>query len=128
MQLNFFSEADLKFTELQPHGYVLENLVEFLDLMENADYHYADCIIIRESNLNPEFFDLKTGFAGEVLQKFSIYNQHLVIIGDFSKYKSHSLQAFIRESNRQGRILFAEKFETAVEILLKSGTMKNRNK
>ncbi|MGC9344551.1 MAG: DUF4180 domain-containing protein [Bacteroidales bacterium] len=127
MQLNFFTRADIKFAELQPYNYILKDLDDFLDLLGNADYHYADCIIVRESNLNQEFFDLKTGFAGEVLQKFSTYNHRLAIVGDFSKYKSNSLQAFIRESNRQGRILFTEKSESAVEILCNSGIIEKNN-
>jgi hypothetical protein len=128
MQLNFFSKSNIKFAELLPANYILESLDEFLDLLGNADYNFADCIIIRESNLKPEFFDLKTGAAGEVLQKFSTYNQRLAILGDFSKYESNSLQAFIRESNRQGRILFVDKAEIAVEILLNSGIVNNNNK
>jgi hypothetical protein len=31
---------------------------------------------------------LKTGLAGEILQKFSTYNMRLGIVGDFSAYTS----------------------------------------
>jgi hypothetical protein len=40
-----------------------------------------------------------------MLQKFSTYDFKLAIVGDFSKYKSKSLQDFIRESNK-GRVIF----------------------
>ena len=37
-------------------------------------------VVVSESNLNPAFFDLKSGFAGELLQKFVNYNARLAII------------------------------------------------
>jgi hypothetical protein len=82
--------------------------------MGNASYSGCSMIIIRESNLNADFFRLKTGLAGEILQKFSNYRIKLAIIGDFSKYKSKSLQDFIRESNKGNRIFFVENIEAAL--------------
>jgi hypothetical protein len=37
-------------------------------------------IVVAEADLCPEFFDLRTGFAGEVLQKFVNYRARLAII------------------------------------------------
>jgi uncharacterized protein DUF4180 len=37
-------------------------------------------LIVRESDLCPEFFDLRTGLAGELLQKFVNYRARLAII------------------------------------------------
>ena len=59
-------------------------------------------------NLHPDFFRLHTGLAGEILQKFSTYGFKLAIVGDFSKYKSISLQDFIHESNQGNRVFFVE--------------------
>jgi hypothetical protein len=52
-----------------------------------------------------------------MLQKFSTYNFKLAIIGDFSKYKSESLQDFIRESNGGNRIYFVENLVSAFNKL-----------
>lgn len=84
-----------------------------LDLMVEAG---TEAIIIHEHNLNKEFFDLGTRFAGDILLKFTNYRKKLAVIGDFSKYQSEALQAFIRESNRTGDFLFVtdiEKVKTA---------------
>ncbi len=43
-------------------------------------------MIIREQNITPDFFDLKTGIAGKILQKFSNYRVRLAIVSDFSSY------------------------------------------
>lgn len=56
-----------------------------------------DGIILQARHITPDFFDLKTGMAGEVLQKFSYYRMCLAIVGDFSAYGSKSLQEFILE-------------------------------
>jgi hypothetical protein len=44
-------------------------------------------LVLDERNLTPDFFDLKTGFAGQVLQKFVNYRTKLaIIVRDASKY------------------------------------------
>ena len=37
-------------------------------------------LILDESQIAPEFFDLRTGFAGEVLQRFTNYRARLAIV------------------------------------------------
>jgi hypothetical protein len=87
-----------------------------LDLMGNADYQGARQIILREENLSPDFFNLSTRLAGDILQKFSNYDMSLAIVGDFDKYRSKSLQDFIRESNRNRRIIFVDSIEQVMEV------------
>ena len=72
----------------------------------NCHYQGSDSLIIHERNLPAEFFDLKTGLAGDILQKFSTYQGRLAIIDDFTKYESKSLNDFIYESNKGRRINF----------------------
>ena len=44
-------------------------------------------VVVREQDLCPEFFDLRTGFAGEFFQKFVNYRVRLaVVISDPSAY------------------------------------------
>jgi hypothetical protein len=74
-------------------------------------------MIIRENQITPSFFDLKTRLAGDILQKFSNYRMQLAIIGDFSKYRSKSFQDFLRECNRGNRIFFPENLDDAIEKL-----------
>ena len=87
------------------------------DLLGNADYQGASRIIVKEKNLDPRFFDLKTGVAGEMLQKVSNYHKKLAIVGEFEKYNSDALNAFIVECNRGNSIFFVSGFETAKKNL-----------
>jgi len=90
---------------------------DMLDVMAGCTWDGADTMVISEHHLNPEFFNLKSGLAGEMLQKFSNYRMNLCILGDFSKYESNSLRDFIRESNRSGHIVFAVNIEEALQML-----------
>jgi len=98
-----------------------EKIVEVGDILDMiAEIGQNDCgdLIICDSALNKDFFDLKTGFAGEILQKFSNYRVRLAITGDFSKYPGKSLKDFIRECNRGNQIFFVP---SAGEALIRLG-------
>lgn len=102
---------------LRSLGILIRETQDALDLLGEAAYLNSHKIIIREDQLTPEFFELKSGLAGEILQKFSTYNVQLAIIGDFSKYASKSLRDFILESNKYGQINFVSSLEEAKERL-----------
>ena len=101
--------------EIVSDSFVISELDDALDVLGNAYYLGATGMIIHENNLSPDFFDLSTKIAGEILQKFSTYQMHLAIVGDFNKFKSKSLHDFIYESNKTGKILFVSTLEEAKE-------------
>lgn len=72
-------------------------------------------LVVDKEQLDPSFFDLRTGLAGEVLQKLTTYRIRLAILGDFTDYTSQALRDFIRESNRQGNILFVADLKAVSE-------------
>lgn len=108
---------DINIAEIVSDGVLIKNASEGLDLMGNVYYQGFDRMILYEKNLSPDFFDLKTGLAGEILQKFSNYRMRLVIVGDFSKLKSQSLKDFIRESNAGRQVNFVETLPEALTRL-----------
>lgn len=110
---------DIKIAEVIADKVIISETQDALDIMADANYQGAYKIIINENNIIPAFFDLKTGIAGDILQKFSTYNVQLAIVGDFSKYTSKSLTDFILESNKYGRINFVSTVEEARSVLLK---------
>jgi len=97
---------------------IIRSVRDATDLLGNADYHGANRIIVGESNLDPQFFNLKTGLAGEILQKISNYHKKLAIIGEFGKYNSTALNAFIIECNRGNHIFFVPDIDSALTKLL----------
>jgi hypothetical protein len=96
------------------------NVDILLQLMADAVYNNsAYGMIIHSSSLPQKFFELKTGIAGEILQKFSNYRMKLAIVGDFTEVKSKSLRDFIRESNDRKIITFVPSVEEALVLLAK---------
>lgn len=106
-----------KIAQLISEKIFIETAEDGLNLLGNLYYQGYDKIIIHEKNLTPDFFDLKNGMAGEILQKFSNYRVSLAIIGDFSKYTSKSITDFMYESNKTGHICFVSSKKEALEML-----------
>lgn len=100
--------------ELEAEGVVLTTPQEFLQMLMESG---ADDIIVHQKNIHESFFDLRSGIAGEMLQKIVNYRLRLAIIGDFSVYESKSLKAFIIESNRSNAIMFVGSVDEALNRL-----------
>ncbi len=115
MNLSIINRNNKTIAQLTHHDALLVHTDDFIDLLGNASYQGATGIIVHESHLSPEFFDLSTRIAGEILQKFSNYRMKLAIVGDFGKYDSKSLRDFIYESNKTGHILFVSTLEEATQ-------------
>ena len=107
----------LTFLEIRSEEQFINNVQDVLDLFGELYGQYYDGIILYERNIIPDFFDLQTKLAGEILQKFSNYRIRLVIVGDWSKYTSRSLEAFITESNRGKTVNFSSSLTEAVKLL-----------
>ena len=101
-------------TEIIPIDVKIGTVRDALDLMANAS---SERLLIHEASLPASFFDLSSGLAGDILQKFVQYGMTVAIVGDFEKYNSKSLSSFIVECNRGRSIFFVRDVETALERL-----------
>ncbi|WP_316843013.1 DUF4180 domain-containing protein [Pedobacter gandavensis] len=119
MKIEVHQNGEVKIAEVISDSFVISNAEEGLQLMVDLYYQDFDKIILHEPNIKPDFFDLKTGIAGEILQKFSNYRVRLVIVGDFHKYPGKSIKDFIYESNQGRQVNFLNSVEEAVERLSK---------
>lgn len=106
MKIETHNINDKKVAEIITDEVILRTSEDGIDLLGNLYYQGFDKIIIYEKNIIPDFFDLKTKIAGDILQKFTQYQMALTIIGDFSKFESKSLNDFILESNKGKQINF----------------------
>jgi hypothetical protein len=100
--------------ELTDKDFKISEAQDALELINMAEDQDCICYIVNKENLSEEFFNLGSGLAGDILQKFSNYRVKLAIVGDFSKYKSKNINDFFRESNRTGHILFVNTREEAL--------------
>ena len=100
----------------------LGEIRDILDLMAELWFNNrCTGMIVAKESFDEAFFDLRTGLAGEILQKFSNYRMKLAIVGDFSGYASKSLRDFMVECNRGGLVFFVDSEEAALKALLPGG-------
>ncbi len=102
-----------KYVEIITDETIFNSVDEVLDIM--AELYQSGCtkIIVHEKNLNEQFFQLRTGLAGAILQKFATYGFRIAIIGEF-QYESKSLNDFIRECNQGSMIHFVPDIASAL--------------
>ena len=111
MQIIIHKKDGQKIAEIAGDPVIVKNERDALDLMVDPQLQGARKIIIHRENITPDFFDLSTRLAGEILQKFVTYQVKLAIVGDFQD-ASASSRAFIYESNRGTEIFFVKDVET----------------
>src|ERR1035438_10856595 len=89
-------------------GPLLGNSQDAVALIGDAFGQAAKLIVIPASRLSSDFFRLRTGMAGDMLQKFVTYGLKVAILGDIEPHISAStaLRDFVTESNRGDAIWF----------------------
>lgn len=118
MELQIIEKNGYKIALVQSEDIVIATAQDALDLMATLRYeHDCERVILPRACLTGVFFDLKTGIAGEILQKYTNYHIKIAIIGDFSEIKSKALRDFIYESNQGSGTFFLPDQEAATEAL-----------
>lgn len=79
-----------------------------LDLIGDAWASGAEVVAVPAGRLDPAFFDLSSGLAGEFAQKLVNYRLHLAVLGDISAHVEgrDALRDYVRESNRGQHVWF----------------------
>lgn len=117
MQIKTHTVRNIQLAEIIADDPVIEKAEDGLDLLGNVYYQGFDRMIIHAANIHPDFFDLKNGMAGEILQKFSNYRMRLAIVGDFSAHTSKPITDFMYESNNGKQVNFLNTLEEALDKL-----------
>jgi Domain of unknown function (DUF4180) len=96
-----------------PDGKKLRTGRDATDLMGEAFEYQAGMLVIPAERLDEDFFRLRTGVAGEIVQKFVQYGARIAVVGDISHYVSEStaFRDFARETNRGSHFCFVADIE-----------------
>ncbi|MFD2245407.1 DUF4180 domain-containing protein [Pontibacter ruber] len=117
MEIEVHHINNTKIAEVISDATEINNIEDGVNLLGNLYFQDFDKLIIHERNITPDFFDLKNGVAGEILQKFSNYRVRLAIVGDFKKYTGKSITDFIYESNKGKQVNFVSSVTEGLHIL-----------
>lgn len=120
MQITLNRKDNSTVALISSEGIVINNVNDALDLMANVRYQECDKMILRKEQITDDFFELKTGLAGEILQKYTNYQMRVAIVGEFNGYNSKSLNDFIYECNQGNKILFKSTEDEALAALHQS--------
>jgi len=101
-------EDDFLVLYLDSAGPPISTAEHVSDLVGTAWSENASLIAIPVERLDPEFFRLESGFAGELTQKLVNYRLQLAILGDIEKHidASGALRDYVWESNRGSQVWF----------------------
>ncbi len=89
-------------------GPLLSSGADALGILYDDGAADAEWIAVPVARLDPSFFSLSSGVAGEFVQKFANHRQRLAVVGDISGALEESapLRDFVRESNRGRQLWF----------------------
>ncbi len=81
-------------------------------LLSAAWEHCAQLVAIDASCLDESFFQLSSGLAGRLVQRFVNYRMPLAILGQLGRHldASRALTDYVRESNRGNTVWFLDHF------------------
>ena len=102
------SNPDLTIQFEDADGPVIARTDDAMDLIGNASYSGVGLVVLPVERLDPEFFRLSSGLAGDVLQKFVTYRVRVAILGNITTHveASDALRDFVWESNRGEHVWF----------------------
>jgi Domain of unknown function (DUF4180) len=100
--------SDIRILHLETDGEPISTPDDASDLVGTAWSHHANLIAVPVERLDPEFFRLSTGIAGEITQKLVNYRLRLAVIGDITDHlaESNALRDFVWEANHGDQIWF----------------------
>ena len=120
MTKTIITQNSINIAAIHSNTVLLHSAADAMDLIAAAFYEDScTAVILNKEAVAADFFVLRTGLAGGILQKFTNYRMRLALIGDFSAYTSKPLRDFIGESNRGRHVCFAASVQEALAWLSK---------
>ena len=87
-----------------PDGPTIRNDRDAVDVIASAMEQDSTFVVIPVARLDEDFFVLRTGVAGDIVQKFVNYRVRLAVVGDTSRWlDSSSFRDYVTETNRGGQ-------------------------
>ncbi|MEW6184061.1 MAG: DUF4180 domain-containing protein [Bacillota bacterium] len=118
MEINIGQAKGRTYVEGKQGCLIVQEERDVLDLLAECGQNDTQLLMLHHENINPDFFDLKTGFAGTVLQKFSTYYMKAALVVDMDRIKSERFKELIYECNKGGNIRFCKERSEAEDWLV----------
>jgi PadR family transcriptional regulator, regulatory protein AphA len=100
MDYQFVTHGNTSYVECLPEGGKIASEADALDLVAACGEHLCHRLLLHASNLTPDFYNLRSGLAGEVLLKFSNYRIQAAAILKPELAEQGRFGEMVLESNR----------------------------
>jgi len=100
-------------------GVCIKSEADILDLIAFCGENDTNLLMLYDRNLTPDFFDLKTGFAGMLFQKLVNYHIRAVMILSSDTMLNKRFIELVYESNKGDQFRFYRDKDVAVQWLMK---------
>ena len=126
MNAKLIEQSNHRLLILNTEGPILSRTQDLLDLIQEALVQKASVLVVPVLRFDPAFFQLRSGLAGEFVQKIVNYQLKLVIVGDISAQvaASDALRDFVREANRGHTVFFVSHLEALADTPAFGATIK----
>ena len=101
-----------KFVIAADHGISVRSLD---DAAEAVSASLGKGLVLSESDLGPDFFDLRTGLAGELIQKFVNYRTRVAIVVAVPESHGERFSELAREHATHPTVRFVHSLEDALQ-------------
>ncbi|MGE5422361.1 MAG: DUF4180 domain-containing protein [Ignavibacteriales bacterium] len=114
MHCRKIEQNGIKYVEGLVGHLLIQNEYDALDLMAYCGENDTDRLLLQGDNFTPQFFDLKSGIAGAVLQKFTNYRMKVAAVISPQLVKGRFKQ-MASESNQGSSFRIFNDYQTAVD-------------
>lgn len=109
---------DIPYTRCLSEAVVLSTVQDVLEALYFGGEAATGRYLFRAENFPPAFYDLSTGLAGEIFQKFSNYSVKAAIVGDLASVPSKRFREWMGECNRGAQVRFTADENAALAWLV----------
>jgi PadR family transcriptional regulator, regulatory protein AphA len=104
-----------KLVECLPDGGMITNEAAALDIVAICGEEQTNFVLFYAGNFDKDFFDLKTGLAGQVLLKLSNYQIHAAAVIPANQIGTGRFYEMVIETNRRNDFRIYQNQEDAIQ-------------
>jgi len=120
MQITLIEKNGKKYMEGRAGALLLVKEQDALDIIGNCGYNDTNNLLLHPENVHEDFFNLKSGLAGAVLQKFVNYQMRLAAYFTEQQMEHIRFQELVKETNRSSHFRVFSNKQDAEDWLLSS--------
>jgi Domain of unknown function (DUF4180) len=119
IKTNSYDLHGVRIFEYAAEGPALQSEQDATAVLGDAMAQGAELVLLPAGKLSASFFQLRTGLAGAIVQKFVNYRMRLAIVGTISPQalESTALRAYILECNRGKSVWFLDNLDDLIKRL-----------